>query len=117
MKLMKVKNNIAFFNYINGVFRENEKTILMKWKIINFIFLKINSEQVKEVYEKIEEFFRIVSKENYEPPFNLLDGNKENNNISSKYFISKIFNRIKKEKNTEEEKEYKDSHIQILITI
>ena len=127
-KLFNDKNNIVFFNYINGVFSENEKTIFDEMKDIccylekiynKFYIFEINSEQVEEeVYEKIEEFFRIISKENYEPPFNLLDENKENkenNNTSSQRFISKIVNKIKKGKNTEEEKEYEDSHIQILM--
>ena len=121
-KIIKEEKKI-YLNYINNNFSEKERTLYEEMKDIcihlediysQYFVFEITAEEIEEeVTEKIDEFFRIINKLDFVPPFDLL---KEERKSSLKYRPSLFKNLIDKIKKNKKEKEvHNDKDIAYLI--
>ena len=117
-RLLEKKNSTIFYNYINNIFTEKEETIFDEMKDIciylekkytQYYQFEITADQIEEeVNGKIQEFFNIITEEDFNPPFKLINETLQpKNNLFNRLFLK-----------TNESKENLDKtelHIQILI--
>ena len=121
-KILKGEKKI-YLNYINNIFSEKENTIYDEMKEMcihlediyyQYFLFEITADEVEEeVIEKIDEFFRIINKFDFVPPFDLLN---EERKSSVKIRPSLFKNLIEKmKKNNKENQVHNDNDIKYLI--
>ena len=118
-RLLEKENSIIFYNYINNIFTEKEETIFDEMKEIciylekiytQYYQFEITADQIEEeINGKIQEFFNIITHEDFVPPFKLLTENTQRN-----IFLNELILKTNESKN-EENKNQNGHHIQILI--
>ena len=121
-KILKEEKKI-YLNYINNNFSEKERTLFEEMKDMcihlediytQYFLFEITAEEVEEeVTEKIDEFFRIINKFDFIPPFDLLKEERKSSLKVRPSIFKTLINKMKK--NEKENKIQNDKDIKYLI--